>query len=265
MAVMAMSLAVATGSVAQERIRVKGGDAFDYTISMSTDMEQRFQGQEMSTSAAASGNARMEVSGIAPGGIDWGYRIIEMKTRIIAPMLGEQDTTVSMPAVSFTTDPQGRLRSTPEFGELAPAMPGMEALAGVEQFFSPLLSRQVTVGDTWETTQIDTVDAGGLQALTARAIRHTYEGVVDTLGRRAHRVRSEATKLTVEGSGNVQGMDMTMDGDGTSLALAYYSLSDGLLLASTLDSQIDTRLSLSGMGAMIIPITSRTRMEIVRK
>jgi len=257
-----------TGSAfGQKSLTVRKGDTFSYALSMKMDMMQSMQGQEMTTTIAADGSSRLQASRVARRAVDWVYDIREVKTHAAVAGMGVQDTTISLPPAPFSTDLKGKITAQPQIGDILPGVGGMSALTGVEQYFSPALTRALSVGDTWESTTIDTVHNGGLEIHTTRRLQYTCEGDVDTLGKRVVRIRSEASELTMEGSGNVSGMNMSMEGDGTAITLSYYSRTDGLLVASSVDSEVNARLSIEGMGAnpMLIPMNYRTRMSVVRR
>ncbi len=262
-----LALILGTSAFAQKQITVKKGAKIDYATSLNVDISQTMQGNAISMNVGATGVSTLSALEVAPTAIDWTYEVRDMHLAVNAPMMGNMDTTITFPSAAFGTDGKGNVTRKPAASDVMPGIPGIESLFNVEQFFVPGVFANMKPGQTWETTSVDTNNNGGLEVVTTRTLRHTYQGKVDTLGTTAHRVHIEATTLTIAGAGNMQGMDMTMDGDGTIVSTSYVSSKDGMLLASNLDSEMTIRMSITGMGTepMLIPMTTIQRATLVRK
>ena len=152
--------------------------------------------------------------------------------------------------------------------------PAMSAIGGglqrnsADQLFSPLLSRSLNVGDSWEETYRDTVDnpaLKGARLIVAQTLRYTYEGTADTLATRTVRVRSEVTSMSLDGDMTYNGGSVRIDGQGTGRGSYYYSVADGMLVNSDLNSTINMRMVPRGQMSMIIPVIYKTTTTMARK
>lgn len=265
----ALAFALFLGGTAngQDQITVRKGANFDYTTSLDVNISQSMQGQEMVITAVADGVSSVRAQKVDRNSINWTYQVRDMRLKFNAGMMGTRDTTLTLAPVPFVTSRKGVITTRPVLEDVLPGVPGMDILFNVEQFFLPNIFSVMTPGQTWETTRHDTSSAGGLETVTTQILRHTYQGTVDTLGVSTHRVHSEATTYVIEGAGNMQGMDMSLSGDGTVVSDSYISARDGLLIASARTAQLNARMSLSGMGSepMLIPMTTVQKLFIVRK
>lgn len=261
------ALALAGTALAQKQITVRKGSNVDYATVLNINISQTMQGNAINMTVGAQGVSRLSAQNVATSAIDWTYQVRDLHMSVNSPMTGDMDTTMTFPTAAFATDGKGNITKKLEASDVMPDIPGLESLFNVEQFFVPGVFTNMRPGQTWETTTVDTNNNGGLEVVTTRTLRHTYQGKVDTLGTSAHRIQIEATTLTVEGGGNMQGMDVTMDGDGTVVSTSYVSAKDGMLLASNFNSEMNVRMSISGMGdePMLIPMTTMQRATLVRK
>jgi nitrous oxidase accessory protein NosD len=78
-------------------------------------------------------------------------------------------------------------------------------------------------------------------------------------------VRAHVTSMTIEGSGAFGGMNVAIDGDGTSSSDLYYSAGDGILKAVALDLQQNLRMVVESQGDMVVPIAQHVTGTVVRK
>jgi len=251
-------------------ITVKGGAKFNYDVVASMHVSQSIQGQDMTIDSKTVGDVLLVAKKVAPSKIDWNYGLTKAHVRMEGAMFPKPiDSTIKGKSADFSTDLQGRITS---IADLRSTMDPMMAMGFQQntmgQLFSPLLQKTAKPGDSWEEKTADTMDnpaAPGVTMIIKRTTKYTYDGVFDTLKTKAARVRSEVTSMTIEGSGTVQGMEMAIDGDGTSVNANYYQVDNGILVASNGETEMNTRIALTGPMELVIPMTMKMNTSTVRK
>lgn len=244
----------AVAAVAQTpAIVVKSGASIPYMIQSTVAMLQGEGTQAFSVTMATRSDAELKAAKVEASGIDWTLTLSNARLRMVSPGTpnGTMDSAVNLKPVSFTTDPQGRLSTSLKAGSEMQSFlaSGMASNFSMEQFFSPTLTRAVKAGDSWETQSSDTVappSMQGFRIVVKRTVRFTYDGVVDTLQTQAHRVRAEVKAMALEGKGELQGMNMHLNGGGTSSWICYYTAAENLMLASRTEGE--TRMLLTVVG-----------------
>ncbi len=262
-----MALVTITSLVAQDKLVVKAGKTFTYITSAQMDITQSMAGQEMSMTNSSEGTTVLKVMKLGNGTIDWTFAVPRIRTKMSNPMMGEMDTTLSVKPTPFSTTVQGEVTGGSSIAD------AMESIGGgtgaqkltVGEFFSPTLSAILTPGTTWDKTTVDTTMNNGVEIHIARTIRYTFDGVVDTLKTRTVRVRAESTSMTLEGKGEVQAFNLEVNGDGRMHSISYYSIKDGMLVATSSETEIDARAVVSGAQNMIIPSTYKIASSMHRK
>jgi hypothetical protein len=262
---------VAGGALrAQTTIAVKSGTKYTFAVTAKSDVTQSLAGQEMTVKSVTDGTLELAAKKVTAEQIDWAFGLTKAHLKVNGSMLPKPiDSTIRGTTSPFSTDRSGRVTLMPELeNDLQSLTSGGFMKTTVDQVFSPLLKRALKPGDSWEETSADTVENPAIQGLSMmmnRTIKYTYDGIVDTLKKKMARVRAELTSMSIEGSGKVQGMDMVIDGDGTSLITNYYDTENGILFATTTNAEINARISISGGMDMIVPMAVTLNSTMVRK
>lgn len=234
-------------------IVVKSGTSIPYLIQSTVAMLQGEGAQAFSVTMTTQSNAELKAAKVQASGIDWTLTLSNARLRMVSPGMpnGAMDSSVSLKPVSFVTDPQGRLTTSLGAGSEMQSFlaSGMASNFSMDQFFSPTLTHAVNPGESWETQSSDTVappSMRGFRIVVKRTVRYTYDGVVDTLNTKAHRVRAEAKTMTLDGKGELQGMNMRLNGGGTCSWSCYYTAAENLMLTSRTEGE--TRMLLTVVG-----------------
>jgi hypothetical protein len=260
--------------VAQPRaLRVEANRPLAYDTRIAVTSTQTIMGQEIGMSLDATGTADLMPQKTSKKGIEWSVGFSRLTLRAESPMLssGTYDTTVKVAPEPLLTDLAGRVTSSPglQAGNAQISLLLGQALGANwwSQFFSPTLVRGAKVGESWELRSGDTARSPqvGLEMRRSVTTRHTFEALVDTLGRRAMRVRTSIPSLELNGSMSAQGMPMSLSGDGAAEGTFYYDAETGLLIAGALDSELNLNAALTGGAKMVVPITLATSYSIMRR
>ncbi len=255
-------LASAVAHAQSPSITVKQGTSITYRVKGSTDMTQSMMGQEMTVNLSNDGNLILASKKVADDRLDWTSQLKNVKVKVKSPMpMGKGDTTITTRPKPFVTDRTGRVLE----GELEAVGSAQILQGGLQQFFAPIINRNLQAGETWETDRTDTTVNMGVSIITRTRLRYTYDGKVDTLKQKAVRLRVEIVEMTLSGGGTVpQAGEAKIDGEGSGTSTLYYSERDGLLLAATQDNTSTMRMELSA-ASMTIPITYKLHSTVVRQ
>ncbi|MCS7000340.1 MAG: hypothetical protein RMK00_08060 [Bacteroidota bacterium] len=122
-------------------------------------------------------------------------------------------------------------------------------------------------GQQWTRSYRDTISAGIVeqQIVSTMDIRYTFDGFLDTLGRRCVVVRGESTRYLISGSADQMGMAMSINGDGTLAARYLIERETGMPMVIETTAQIDQRMTLHGQGNTVIPMSVELRGRVVRR
>ena len=274
-ALVLLAIGIASGSplLAQTgKVAVRKGAKMSYDVDSKIEVVRNVSGEDVPITTLLSGALDVVVKGVSPKKIDWSYGVPKLQLSVKTAFLpdGEKDTVVKGKMLGFTTDAAGNITNA----EKMATDPAMSAIGGglqrnsADQLFSPLLSRSLNVGDSWEETYRDTVDnpaLKGARLIVAQTLRYTYEGTADTLATRTVRVRSEVTSMSLDGDMTYNGGSVRIDGQGTGRGSYYYSVADGMLVNSDLNSTINMRMVPRGQMSMIIPVIYKTTTTMARK
>jgi hypothetical protein len=267
----AMACATAqSGSQGTESLNLATGTSLNYSMLSTMDIAP-MGGQDVNMLFAMDGSMILTAGEQSKDRFVWTLDTRDMHVSSENPMMSV-DTTISLPTQRFTTTPLGKLLNVETSGEKGSEMSQMMMGLGggrdqLTSWFSPMLGSERKVGDKWQVLTNDTVnnEAMGMEMRRKWTTTYTYEAAVDTLGTKAARVRIESSGMNIEGEMSVQGMSLGVDGDGAIGGVSYYSLTDGLLLASRTENQMNMQLSMSEQGGMVMPITQRMNTTLVRR
>lgn len=125
----------------------------------------------------------------------------------------------------------------------------------------------LTPGQEWSHSFRDTVAAGivAQQIITTMDVRYTYEGLLDTLGRRCAVVRMESTRYVLDGTVEQTGSSISLNGDGIVTGRYLIEVQSGLPLLIEMNAQLDQRMRLHEHGNTVIPMSIDVRSRTLRR
>jgi hypothetical protein len=157
----------------------------------------------------------------------------------------------------------------------APAVPSVRRQAleqltggGVRiQFLVPFPDTVLREGMQWTHASSDTLELGmaNQRIITTTELRHTYVGMLDTLGRRCYVVQVESVRYLLSGTAEQMGMTMGINGDGVLSARYVIEQETGLPLVIETTAQIDQRMTLYDQGNTVVPMSIDVRGRMVRR
>lgn len=262
----------ATGAIAQTSTGVKKGEKFSYNVESEVQIVEIGAGDERMLHAMVAGVAELTARRVTGKRIEWTYNAEPAQLRVLNS-IGPgttRDTTIKGTSRVFVTDAKGAAVNSTNRKSKGDHLSGI--LDGIQQsmikrWILPATMRKMKPGDTWNEVreeEIALTDVG--MTLDSRfTIRYTFDGIVDTLGTNAVRVRSESQAMAIRGNRLLDGKRMQLEGEGGShIGISYYSTIDGMLLASQSESEVDIRVTTVGDSGGSIPMTWRQRASAMR-
>lgn len=131
---------------------------------------------------------------------------------------------------------------------------------GFRTFLVAFPKAAVASGMTWTDTVTATMNNMGIDVRSTAVNTYRVTGDTTAYGRRAWKVAHDGT-LTLAGSGNTQGADVTLSGTGTSTGVSLVGV-DGVYLGGTTDQTQSMAVEVPAAG-MTIPITNKVATKIV--
>ncbi|HYF03930.1 MAG TPA: hypothetical protein VEC36_11170 [Patescibacteria group bacterium] len=259
------------------RYTPKKGTEYRYQTSMDMSQSMNQGGMDMSIGINMNTNMNVKVVNARKNEneLKLSFKNAQMSITGLAAVGAGNDTNIAIDRlndanVTFKTNGRGKVLSYDRAG-----IDNNEDQA-VQQFGSGL--RQVTngfsleypekalkKGDSWTVTTHDTSARGESGSMiTSSNVIYTFDGIVDTLGIKCARIFSKSSSMIIEGSMQMQGMDMVVDADGSLQSVNYVELSTGMPVASRMTNQMDMRLALSGQQNMIMPMQTDLKVSVVR-
>ncbi|MEO5929302.1 MAG: hypothetical protein ABIR47_05175 [Candidatus Kapaibacterium sp.] len=257
----AAGLIAVAGTAAAQKLSVKQGRTINYRTVGTALRSMSVQGNDQTDTTLSDNRLALTAVKVGKGQIEWKFSDAEADAKgkpgaptvdkCITDAIGTVLTVTNISTPHEASGPHGALKV--KFGT---------AKSRIRRFFLPRLS-QLKPGDTWEETMEDkTANAQmGMSLNATTKYRMTFEGIVDTLGASAARIRWESTSLVLKGEMNAGGNAMKIDGDGTTTGVSYFSMKDGMLLSRTDDMEVAVRVSTS---SMLIPVLQKQTSVTVR-
>ncbi|CAN5493501.1 hypothetical protein BH10BAC6_BH10BAC6_06930 [soil metagenome] len=193
----------------------------------------------------------------------------------IESMSPRKDSTIVFSALAGATETMtiaanGKiLSSTMSMSSEASAMLASlasSAMSGMRRFFMTYPAKDISAGETWTSSTIDTNSTRSMNGnvITSTDLTYRFDRTLDTLGFRCVVISSASTKMTVVGTVQQSGMDMTLDGNGTIKGVSYIDVTDGMPVLSTASVDMSTRLAMVGQSSMIIPLEMQSIVSVQR-
>lgn len=131
---------------------------------------------------------------------------------------------------------------------------------GFRTFLVAFPSAAVKAGMTWTDTVTATMNNMGIDVKSTAVNTYRVTGDTTAHGRKAWKVEHTGA-LTLSGSGNTQGADVTLAGTGSSTGMSLVGV-DGVYLGGTTDQMQTMTVEVPAAG-MSIPITNKVATKIV--
>jgi hypothetical protein len=263
-----LAVAAVGGGPYKLAYRMQKGKSLKYMINAQTDQSREMQGQEMTFTTEGASLIHLDIEEVTQdGNVTFVYAIDSLRAHLNIPQM---DTTFRNPEglvgkrTRQVINAQGKklksivVDSVKLSGMLAQMGGGRQASVTLIE----LPVNEVKVGDSWTTSNTDTMMQGGGKIIVTPNNTYTVVGEVDTLGYKCVRISYQG-KATIKGEGTQMGMNFFIEGEGPTTGTAYFAPKDGLLVALVSNSDIEMTIALTGQMSMTIPQSSSTKISMV--
>jgi hypothetical protein len=127
-------------------------------------------------------------------------------------------------------------------------------------FFYDLPEKPVKIGDTWPSSSSTEEKTGAMNIRIDLQYVNTVEGFETVDGMECARIASQVTGA-ISGTGNQQGMDLTISGTSKGKDVWYFAVKDGIYVKAVSDSTSQVSIDVSAAG-MTIPSTVTAKSEV---
>ncbi|MCS6966233.1 MAG: hypothetical protein NZ473_05655 [Candidatus Kapabacteria bacterium] len=132
-------------------------------------------------------------------------------------------------------------------------------------WFLPYPAEAIPVGHTWSQAWRDSVQREGGWAFWSANVRHTLEAIVDTLGHRCARIRSEIDSLKLSSKQRTAFGEDSEERSGRGSMLTYVQLSTGLPLARQGSLDTEGSFVITGQAELLGTFEERMEMQLRRR
>jgi hypothetical protein len=127
-------------------------------------------------------------------------------------------------------------------------------------FFYDLPEKPVKIGDTWPSSSSTEEKTGAMNIRIDLQYVNTVEGFETVDGMECARIASQVTGA-ISGTGNQQGMDLTISGTSKGKDVWYFAVKEGIYVKAVSDSTSQVSIDVSAAG-MTIPSTVTAKSEV---
>jgi hypothetical protein len=252
--------------IAQEtfnfQFKYSKGSTYFYNSDVASQLTQEVMGKEMKFNNDVHGVFRFQVDNVADNG-DIQFTASMDSASLKSNMMGK-DSSVSLTSVigkrvKAVLSNFGEIKSCTMIDSAEESNNKMMSVPQeIKRFFPKLAGKDIKLGESWTSSNIDTIKNYGGTIISNIDMASTLSGKENKAGHECFKI-SFTGKLKISGKGNMQGTDFTMEGDGTSSGNIYFDEKAGLLIYSEGSMENDMTMATTGGQNMVIPITQNVK------
>ncbi|MBM4159529.1 MAG: hypothetical protein FJ217_00365 [Ignavibacteria bacterium] len=273
---LALSTAIVSACLSGEKLRyaMSKGSTYAYLLTQESKAAGNMMGQEFKSTSTAKFWLSLHVQGIGKDGeficvgkIDTAIMSVE------SPMMRD---TALIPSeffgkrVGVTLSPTGKTLSASPIDTVPPvqrlAMLGMSGPADIfRRILFELPEQEVAIGDSWKNTRPDTSRRMNIQIIVKPNTQYKIAGTEKVGALECYKIDTEGT-ASQYGTGQVQGMEIVIDGTIKSKGTIHFALKEGLLVG--IDQTTNVEATTSGTGEQMFTQTTsseqKTTIKLIR-
>lgn len=246
-------------------IKVSKGQEYNYLMDLNMEVVQSMAGQEMKYASSGTATVKNAISDVlADGKID--VVTSSWDAKINTKMMGQDSTKTFNGKVGsstkFTLDKLGNVlsKAKSEEGKDENNIAGMDNMMG-SPAFCEFPENTLKPGDKWSKTRNDSIVAGPVGKLGFNVnTNYTFVGKETVDGKNLAKITS-ISEVKISGKGNMQGMDLAIDGTGAVNGTTYIDPANGIVQTSQSNMELDINIAVSGQQSMTIPMTQKMTMN----
>ena len=237
------------------------GKTYLYKNETASNMTQEVMGREMKFDNTANDVVRFVVNDVASNGD--AELVFSLDSAVVTTSMMGRDTTMDVSSqlgkrVKATITPIGEVKNFEELDSVAASNRFVSLSQVVNGFFARFAGKEIKTGDTWNNSVIDTIKNFGGAIIDTTDYVYTLAGKENKLGHNCLKIPF-TSNLKLEGKGNMQGMDLYINGTGKASGTIYFDAENGMLIYSQTNMDNDMTMATSGAQSMVIPITQSVK------
>jgi hypothetical protein len=250
------------------QFKVANGQEYNYQMDMISESTQSMGGQEMKIPANSTSTIKNLINKIFPDGkIE--IIVSSWDAKVSTKML--KDTTMQFngkvgPTSKITVDKLGNALSKEKIDTVAASAGSFNmdnSMIGTI-LFCEFPDKPLKTGDKWTKEHTDSVGApfGKLGMKIKTEYTFGSKEIID--GRNLYKVTSTSA-IEVAGKGQMQGMDLFIEGTGAKSGNTYFDPATGVIYLDKNKIELSMTVAISGQQSMTIPVTQKMDITIKLK
>ncbi|MBN2417011.1 hypothetical protein JXO52_14310 [bacterium] len=139
---------------------------------------------------------------------------------------------------------------------------GPQPLTAMIQVLLASLPKDVKkIGDTWTDTRQDTTQRMGMDVINSSETTYTIETEETVNGYKCLKILAETTG-TIDGSGETQGMQLTIEGDVETTTTVYFAYMEQKMVKQVSESFSESTVVVSGPVNMTQPVVTESKITV---
>lgn len=261
-------------------VPAEGASPYIFDVRMLSEQRMSQDGQSTEQELQGSGTMTLTEGTATTGGVLWKS---DSDMNVIVVVNGEaKGDQVQRQEMIYTVSPEGKIINLQVGGMQDQVGAEMQQLlqrsAGGQTGMQMFLQKDwlnKTVGDTWSDNLLDTVQIDSIPTKSGRSTEsaylvldiktdYTYEGDVDTLGRKTVRISYKINEIKMEGKIITSGNEMTITSNGTGSGVFYYDIADHLQVATRTLTKVEMMIGMPSADTYL-PVSQTMTVDMTRK
>jgi hypothetical protein len=234
------------------------GKNYLYNFDMTTKMTQEAMGKQMKIDSDIHNLLKFHVDDIVANGDI--QLTASLDSAVVKSNMMGKETNMNLSdligkRVAIVITKLGESKSSTMIDTIDEKYKNMVPLAEeLKQFFQKLAGKDIKIGESWSNSDIDTIKNLGDGVIKNLDMTYTLSGSENKNGYDCFKIPS-AGKFKISGKANLQGMNFTVEGDGTISGTLFLEKKSCVIIESDNTMSIEMTLATSGQQSMVIPIT----------
>lgn len=255
------AVTLTAGIVSAQTLKLKKGQEYNYTTSLSGTVTQSMAGQQMVMNMSTGGYQTFTVEDkkgdnyVILGKVVLDSLVLKSSMMDSTFRPGEAAAEIIRYEVANLGKVISKADARPEGSNSGAAFQmGFDMKQALPLI--PFENAKVKSGDTWTVDESDSINfMGGLLVVTTKS-NYTIVGETKHNGVKCLQVKKTAD-IANEGNTSMQGMDFYIDGTGKTAGDLFIDAKTGMLLEEDLVTENEINMALSGQQSMVIPISQK--------
>jgi hypothetical protein len=235
------------------------GKNYLYSFDITSKMTQEIQGKDMNVDSDIHNILRFHIDDVITNG---DIQIAaSLDSAVIKNNIMGNETTVNTDAligkrIETVISGTGEVKSNTLVDSIDEKYGKMESLSQeLQQFFTARFpGKEIKIGESWNFSDVDTIKNLGNGVTRNVDMTCTLSGMENKAGHDCFKIPCTG-KFKIKGKASIQGMDFTIEGEGTISGTLYLDEKSGVMIATEISMNNEMTMATTGQQSMVIPIT----------